>query len=133
MKVERDGVWKEWTWAQYYADAMIAGRALVTLGLEPSDTVNIIGFNSRAFASLDPTTSLSYPAPKIPLWSLPPNQVAGSKFRAAEWFIAEMAAILLAAKPRGSTTNAPEACKYVAEHRRLKSCSWRMRSSYANS
>ena len=85
MMVEREGVWQSWTWAQYYSDAMVAARALVTLGLEASDTVNIIGFNSP------------------------------------EFFIAEMAAILAGGKAAGIyTTNAPDACKYVAEHSEAK-------------
>jgi len=38
--------WKAWTWAQYQADARAVAKALVKLGAEQHDAVNILGFNS---------------------------------------------------------------------------------------
>lgn len=46
LKVERgDNNWKEWTFGQYYDDVMFAARALIKLGMQPFESVNIIGFN----------------------------------------------------------------------------------------
>eukprot|EP00007_Cunea_sp_BSH-02190019_P006257 CAMPEP_0174233484 /NCGR_PEP_ID=MMETSP0417-20130205/3506_1 /TAXON_ID=242541 /ORGANISM="Mayorella sp, Strain BSH-02190019" /LENGTH=700 /DNA_ID=CAMNT_0015311701 /DNA_START=243 /DNA_END=2345 /DNA_ORIENTATION=- len=38
--------WNVWTWKQHYDNSILAGRALLHLGVEPFDSVNIIGFNS---------------------------------------------------------------------------------------
>lgn len=38
---------KTWTWKQYYADVRTCGRALIHLGFEPHECVNILGFNCR--------------------------------------------------------------------------------------
>ena len=46
MRVEREGEWKIWTWADYYRDAQRAARAFISLGIATFDTVNVIGFNS---------------------------------------------------------------------------------------
>jgi hypothetical protein len=48
MKQERggDGKWVEWTWQQYYDQTMQCARAFIALGLEPAQSVNILGFNS---------------------------------------------------------------------------------------
>ncbi|MGV3563263.1 MAG: AMP-dependent synthetase/ligase [Nocardioides sp.] len=35
------GVWREWTWAQYWEHVQLAGHALLALGLEPGDRVAI--------------------------------------------------------------------------------------------
>ena len=35
------GVWREWTWAQYYEHVQLAGHALLALGVEPGDRVAI--------------------------------------------------------------------------------------------
>eukprot|EP00004_Rigifila_ramosa_P017001 TRINITY_DN408_c0_g1_i1.p1 TRINITY_DN408_c0_g1~~TRINITY_DN408_c0_g1_i1.p1 ORF type:complete len:702 (+),score=155.52 TRINITY_DN408_c0_g1_i1:181-2106(+) len=37
---------RTWTWGEYYRDSLQAARALVALGLQPGESVNIIGFNS---------------------------------------------------------------------------------------
>ena len=46
MRVKRNGVWQSWTWGSYHTDVLIAGRALMALGVEGFDSVNILGFNS---------------------------------------------------------------------------------------
>ena len=46
LAVKRDGMWKKWTYKEYYRDSYIAGKALVALGLEPFHGVSILGFNS---------------------------------------------------------------------------------------
>mmetsp|Transcript_4373 Transcript_4373/g.6161 ORF Transcript_4373/g.6161 Transcript_4373/m.6161 type:complete len:787 (-) Transcript_4373:150-2510(-) len=38
--------WKSWTWKQYISDIRIGARALISLGVEQHDAVNIFGFNS---------------------------------------------------------------------------------------
>ncbi|CAB4737505.1 unannotated protein [freshwater metagenome] len=35
------GVWREWTWAQYWEHVQLAGHALLALGVEPGDRVAI--------------------------------------------------------------------------------------------
>ena len=34
LRVERGGKWKEWTWAEYGAEAALSARALMALGVE---------------------------------------------------------------------------------------------------
>lgn len=57
LRVERDdkgnpvtgtakGTWVTWTWKKYYDDCRTAGKALMALGLQPSDCVSLIGFNA---------------------------------------------------------------------------------------
>lgn len=38
--------WKTWTWEQYYHDCSRGARALISLGFQQFDSVNIFGFNS---------------------------------------------------------------------------------------
>eukprot|EP00164_Ancoracysta_twista_P000264 GFYU01000373.1.p1 GENE.GFYU01000373.1~~GFYU01000373.1.p1 ORF type:complete len:733 (-),score=291.21 GFYU01000373.1:191-2323(-) len=47
LKWEENGVWKQYTWLEYYNQVMTCARAFVALGLKPFQSVNIIGFNSR--------------------------------------------------------------------------------------
>lgn len=44
--VKRDGVWKKWTWREYYSDVCQLAKSFVKAGLEPHHGVCIIGFNS---------------------------------------------------------------------------------------
>eukprot|EP00118_Oscarella_pearsei_P020248 m.218798 g.218798 ORF g.218798 m.218798 type:complete len:716 (+) comp39907_c0_seq2:52-2199(+) len=46
IAVKRGGEWKEWTWAEYYADARKVARSFIKLGLEPFHSVGILGFNA---------------------------------------------------------------------------------------
>ncbi|KAF0700073.1 Aste57867_9392 [Aphanomyces stellatus] len=41
-----NGVYTHKTWAQYFDDCRTFGKALIALGCDPFDTVNIIGFNA---------------------------------------------------------------------------------------
>lgn len=43
---KRDGVWKKWTFKQYYDESWMAAKALIKLGVEPYHGVGIVGFNS---------------------------------------------------------------------------------------
>ena len=38
--------WKTWSYGEYYQDCRLAARAMVALGLQAFDGVNIYGFNS---------------------------------------------------------------------------------------
>jgi long-chain-fatty-acid--CoA ligase ACSBG len=38
--------WKKWTYTQYYDECRVAARAMIHLGLQPFDGVNVFGFNS---------------------------------------------------------------------------------------
>mmetsp|Transcript_49195 Transcript_49195/g.72149 ORF Transcript_49195/g.72149 Transcript_49195/m.72149 type:complete len:764 (-) Transcript_49195:375-2666(-) len=38
--------WKSWTFGQYYDECRTVARAMIALGLEPFDGVNVFGFNS---------------------------------------------------------------------------------------
>eukprot|EP00051_Salpingoeca_urceolata_P004954 m.69126 g.69126 ORF g.69126 m.69126 type:complete len:737 (-) comp13958_c0_seq1:266-2476(-) len=54
LKVERPlGTWKQWTYSEYYQQARTAAKAFMTLGLEPSQSINIIGFNSPEWLIAD--------------------------------------------------------------------------------
>lgn len=46
LRVKREGVWKEWTWAQYDADASRVAQSLIALGVKEREVVAILGFNS---------------------------------------------------------------------------------------
>lgn len=46
LKQEVDGVWKTWTWSEYYDECQKVAKSLIALGLQAHDCVNIIGFNS---------------------------------------------------------------------------------------
>ena len=46
MKVKRDGEWQTHTWAQFNEEASAFAKSLIHLGLQPYDTVGIMGFNS---------------------------------------------------------------------------------------
>ncbi|OQV22651.1 Long-chain-fatty-acid--CoA ligase ACSBG2 [Hypsibius exemplaris] len=46
LKVKRGGVWKTWTYLDYFNDVRTAAKAFIHLGLEPFHAVGIIGFNS---------------------------------------------------------------------------------------
>jgi len=46
MLVKRNGVWKEWTYKQYFEQSRIAAKAFIHLGLERFCSVGILGFNS---------------------------------------------------------------------------------------
>jgi len=41
-----EGQWVSWTWKQYHEECEKAARAFIHLGLQPHESVNIIGFNS---------------------------------------------------------------------------------------
>ncbi len=45
LRVKRDGEWRSTTWSEYHAAVLRVGRALVALGLEPGQGVNVLGFN----------------------------------------------------------------------------------------
>lgn len=38
--------WKTWTFGQYYEESRMVARAMIALGLQPFDGVNVFGFNS---------------------------------------------------------------------------------------
>ena len=46
LKQEVGGVWKTWTWGEYYAECEQVAKALMAIGFGVHDCVNIIGFNS---------------------------------------------------------------------------------------
>lgn len=46
LKVESDGQWLTWTWAEYHAACEKVAKALVAVGIGAHDAVNVIGFNS---------------------------------------------------------------------------------------
>jgi long-chain acyl-CoA synthetase len=50
---KRDGTWHETTWADFAEQVAQAAKALIALGLEPGQTVNIIGFNRPEWVILD--------------------------------------------------------------------------------
>jgi len=51
--VKRGGAWHPTTWRQYAAEVRSAGKSLMALGLNPSDRVNILGFNRPEWAIMD--------------------------------------------------------------------------------
>jgi len=46
LKVKRNNQWQSWTYAQYYSDACDFAKGLISFGLTPYCSVNIIGFNA---------------------------------------------------------------------------------------
>jgi len=44
--VKRGGAWKNWSWKQYYDEALMFGSALISLDVQPGAGIGIIGFNS---------------------------------------------------------------------------------------
>src|SRR5690606_18342904 len=40
---------RTWTWQQFYDETLIAAQALVSIGFNKGDSVNIIGFNSPEY------------------------------------------------------------------------------------
>lgn len=46
ISVKRDGVWKAWTWKEYYDDVIKFAKALISLGFQPHQCVSILGFNT---------------------------------------------------------------------------------------
>ena len=46
FNVKRDGVWKGWTYLEYYKAVCCVAKSLFKLGLEPRHGVSILGFNS---------------------------------------------------------------------------------------
>jgi non-ribosomal peptide synthetase component E (peptide arylation enzyme) len=51
--VREGGGWKSTNWGTYSDQVTRAGRALIALGLEPGDTVCILGFNRPEWAIMD--------------------------------------------------------------------------------
>ncbi|KAJ0394622.1 hypothetical protein P43SY_000005 [Pythium insidiosum] len=46
LSFKKDGKWVSYTWKQYYANCMFFAKALIKLGVEMHDSVNIIGHNA---------------------------------------------------------------------------------------
>jgi len=46
MYVERDGQWINFTWNQFHKYAVNFAKAVISIGVEAYQTVNILGFNS---------------------------------------------------------------------------------------
>ena len=46
MRVKRNGAWQSWTWQMYHDQARAAAKGMIKLGLEPTQGVSIIGYNS---------------------------------------------------------------------------------------
>ena len=46
LRYKVDNQWVTWTYKEYFRDAKAFAASLISLGLEPKSTVNIIGFNS---------------------------------------------------------------------------------------
>lgn len=46
LAVKRNGVWKKWTYKQYYEEAIQAAKSFIKLGLEPYHGMGILGFNA---------------------------------------------------------------------------------------
>ncbi len=53
MRTKRDGVWRETSWEAYRTETRRAARGFLALGLEPGDTVTILGFNRREWFVAD--------------------------------------------------------------------------------
>lgn len=51
--VREGGIWKAKSWAEYGDEVKRAGRALVSLGFQPGQTVTILGFNRPEWVILD--------------------------------------------------------------------------------
>jgi long-chain-fatty-acid--CoA ligase ACSBG len=46
LAVKRNGVWKKWTWAEFYSQTRAVAKSFIKLGLEPFHGVGVLGFNS---------------------------------------------------------------------------------------
>ena len=46
LNVKRDGVWVKWSYEDYYKDVHTTAKAFVAMGLEPHNSVCILGFNA---------------------------------------------------------------------------------------
>ncbi|NLY93186.1 MAG: long-chain fatty acid--CoA ligase [Myxococcales bacterium] len=55
-KVRENGVWKATSWATYADEVKRAGRALITLGIEPGEHTCILGFNRPEWVIFDVAT-----------------------------------------------------------------------------
>jgi len=44
---------KTWTWAQYYEEVNTAAKALISIGFQSHDSINILGFNAPEWLILD--------------------------------------------------------------------------------
>ena len=53
MKVERDNTWVTWTYSEYLRDVKTAAKGFIKLGLEPCNSVGILGFNSPEWLFAD--------------------------------------------------------------------------------
>ena len=51
--VKRGGAWHPTTWRNYADEVRTAGKALMALGLNPNDRVNILGFNRPEWVIMD--------------------------------------------------------------------------------
>jgi long-chain acyl-CoA synthetase len=51
--VKQGGAWKATTWKGYADEVRAAAKSLITLGVEPGDTVNILGFNRPEWVIMD--------------------------------------------------------------------------------
>ena len=51
--VRSGGAWRPTTWREYADDIRQAGKALIALGIEPGDTVAILGFNRPEWTIFD--------------------------------------------------------------------------------
>ena len=50
---EDGGNWRSFTWAEYVAQVRAAARAMIALGLAPTQGVGIVGFNSKEWLIAD--------------------------------------------------------------------------------
>lgn len=46
LSVKKDGKWSTLNFKQYFEESKVFGKALISLGVTPYHSVNIIGFNS---------------------------------------------------------------------------------------
>eukprot|EP00808_Paulinella_micropora_P002732 g81620.t1 len=46
LRVERKGAWVQWTFKEYEQEVMTVAKALIKLGVEQFQSINVIGFNS---------------------------------------------------------------------------------------
>ena len=43
---EKNGQWESWTWNHYHKEVLSFAKALINIGVQPYNSVNILGFNS---------------------------------------------------------------------------------------
>lgn len=53
MREKKLGVWRDYSWADYYDGASRVGRALISLGIAPDDTVAILSDDNREWVLAD--------------------------------------------------------------------------------